>query len=295
MEFDTATEHRSLSSRDGHYRGRSQRCYQPCCTWNSNIWDFGERECRQKSESAFRLTAIVENIVKARGEIVELAAADITAGDRIEVINARMEMLAQQARSLLQEHHLHVTSTECREIAAAFEEAGFIDVVDEIWLVARDKAREEGDIQELYSSRGYSWFLFRNQRKEEARRILQEALSRLPKEKDSDRLVRAQTLRIWLGWEIDIDGPTSAAVTRLRGQIDEAINACVTPRGKQMASKWKYSANAMEQAGNTENPTPVSQYHQPTRAARANQAQAKGCLGRDLAVRPGKNRELLDA
>lgn len=239
------------------------------------IYGILERGNAAKRAERLRLTAIVENIVRARGEIVELVAAGIATGDKVEVINARMEMLAQQARSLLQEHHLTVTSTECRAIANAFEEAGFIDVADEIWLLARDKAREEGDIQELYSSRGYSWFLFRNQREEKARRILKEALSRLPNEKDSDRVVRAQTLRIWLGWEFDIDGTTSSAVTKLSRQIDEVINACVTARGKNMASVWAYSATAIEQAGNTEKTNPASQRRQPARTARTNQAQVK--------------------
>ncbi len=149
-----------------------------------------------------------------------------------KAVNARIELLAQQARSLVQEHHLTVTSTECREIASGFEEAGFIDVADEIWLLARGKAQEEGDAQELYASRGYSWFLFRNQREENPCQILQEALLQLPNEKDSDRLVRARTLRIWLGREIDINRATSSAVTTPGRQIDELINACVTARAR---------------------------------------------------------------
>ena len=239
------------------------------------IYGIFERGNAAMRAERLRLTAIVENLAKARGELTDLASAGVTAGDKVEVINSRMELLAQQARSLVQEHHLTVTSTECREMATAFEEVGFIDFADEMWLLARDKAQEEGDVQELYASRGYSWFLFRNQREQEANRILQEIMSRLPNEKDSDRLASAQTLRIWLGWEIGINGPTSSAVTELSRQIDELINVCVTVRGKQMASNWAYRPAAIEQAGDTEKPNPVSQRRQATRAARTNQAKTK--------------------
>lgn len=238
------------------------------------IYGIFERGNAAKRAERLRLTVIVENIARARGELTDLVSAGVTFGDKIEVINSRIELLAQQARSLLQKYHLEVTSTECREIAVALEECGLIDSADEVWLLARDKAQEEGNTQELYSGRGYAWFLFRNQRKGEARKVVREALSRLQAEKDSDRVIRAGTLRTWLIWEIDIDGPTSPIVAELSQQIDETINECVTVRGKQMASKWAYTVAAVE-ADNTERANPVSHPQQPPKAIRANKTQAK--------------------
>jgi hypothetical protein len=205
------------------------------------VYGIFERGNAAKRAERVRLTTIVEDLAKIRGEIVELVSKGITAGDQVEQIHGRMELLAQQALSLVQAHHLTITSSEYREIAIGLEEAGFTDNAHDMFLLAREHARAEGEVQELYANRAYAYFLFRTQRADEARTTLREALSRYPQRNDLNRMFHANTLRIWLQFELEADGPQSPRVAELGRQIDELINACSTSRGRTMTSAWAYS------------------------------------------------------
>jgi hypothetical protein len=152
------------------------------------------------------------------------------AGNSLEVLNARIEILSQQALSLLQTTKLQITSVECREIAMALEAAGFAEDAEYVWNRARESSRKESDIHELYASRGFAYFLFRHERGEEARQVLQEALERHSHDNDSSRWVHAETLRTWITWELDTRGPTAPIITELSRQINELVDACTTAR-----------------------------------------------------------------
>jgi hypothetical protein len=128
-------------------------------------------------------------------------------------------------------------------MALAFEEVGFIDFADEMWLNACVKGEKEGNVQELYSRRGYAWFLFRQQQVDDAREIIREALAKVTTETDRDRLVIAETLRVWINWEIGISGGVTPVVVELGRRIDELIAACVTARGRHLVSAWAWPSS----------------------------------------------------
>jgi len=128
-----------------------------------------ERRVAATRTERIRLTTIVENMVQIRKELIELSQQGQTSGNIIEAISARLEILAQQAIFLVQRHSLTITSTECREIAIGLEQAGYLEDADFMWDMAHERAKKEGDTQELYASRGHAYYLFRSQRATEAR------------------------------------------------------------------------------------------------------------------------------
>jgi hypothetical protein len=193
-----------------------------------------ERRLAARRSERLRLTAIAENMTQVRRELIELGEKKQTSGNIIEVINTRLEVLSQQALSLVQQHSLTITSTECREIAINLEQTGYREDAEFVWELARERAKKEGDTQELYVNRGYAYFLFRSERDAEAREILQEALSRHATNNDVQRAAHAETLRTWAVWETQLEGPGAQLVTELNNQLDELGRSFSTPRGKAM-------------------------------------------------------------
>jgi len=157
----------------------------------------------------------VENLTKVRLELLELVAKGQTIGDVVEAVNTRVEVLSQQALSLIQEHSLTVTSTECREVAYALYLAGYQDDAEFMWGLARERAQKEGDTQELYAGRGYAYFLFNTQRESEAREILQEGLSNHETNTESASLAHTLTLKQWIYYEAQAQGPEAKLVAEL--------------------------------------------------------------------------------
>src|SRR5215472_18697013 len=107
------------------------------------VYGIFERGNAAKRAERVRLTTIVESIVKVRRELVECASKGIMAGDLVEALNAQMEILSQQALSLVKAHPLDITSTECREIASGLEAAGFVDSAEDMWLLAQENGQAE--------------------------------------------------------------------------------------------------------------------------------------------------------
>jgi hypothetical protein len=222
------------------------------------VYGIFERGNAARRAERIRLTTIVENIVSVRRELVESVSKGITVGDVVEVMNTRLEVLSQQALSILQTTKLPVTSVECRELALALEGSGFNDDAEYVWLRAKESSQKEGDIHELYANRGFAYFLFRRERESEARNILEEALSRHTHHKDSDRVAHAETLRTWLTWELGIQGSGAPIISKLSRQINGLINECSTSRGKEMTSRWAYDPTTIEEnsSAGTTNPDP---------------------------------------
>jgi hypothetical protein len=188
-----------------------------------------------------RLTTIVGELAKTRGELVDIAMKGQTIGDMIEVLHTRQELLSQQARSLIQGHELTITSSECREVAFNLAETSFNDDADAMWQLAVETAKAEGKTQLLYANRGYAWFLFSAGREDEAREILNELLSEYTEDNDSDRLVRAQTISTWAGWEVRTEGDSTPVIAEFSRQIIELANASTTPRTKQMVMQHAFT------------------------------------------------------
>jgi tetratricopeptide (TPR) repeat protein len=199
-----------------------------------------ERGNAAKRAERLQLTDTVKDMINVRRQLVELVSEGITSGNAVEILSAQLEVLSQQALKLVKKHELEVTSTECREIAMSLEQAGFKENADDMWNLAQEYSPAEGGTQDLYASRGYAYFLFRNGHEDEARRLLREVLSLRPNENDSDRLARAQTLSSWLVWEIETQGPETPAVANLSSQIDELINTCTTARGRSMIARFAF-------------------------------------------------------
>jgi hypothetical protein len=201
------------------------------------IYGIFERGRAASRAERVRLTAIIENLAETRGKLEELVSNNVTSGNKIEVLHSRQELLAQQAISLIRKHELTITSTECRELAYNLEEIGFREDAEAIWAMALENAPSEGDTQAFFASRGFAWFLFRSQRETEARQVLQEALSKYPTESDIDRSTRAETLRIWAGWEIDLQGPGVPIAADLSRQISDLADSCNSVRGRAMVMR----------------------------------------------------------
>jgi hypothetical protein len=197
-----------------------------------------ERGAAAKRAERLRLTSIVEGIAKLRRELVESAASGTIIGDSIEVLSAQLELLAQQAWSLVTSHELDITSTEYREIASAFEQVRFVDLADEMWQLALKLGAEEGEAQKLYASRGYAYFLFRNERADAARQLLEVALSEHVCNTDGDRVAHAETLRHWLVWEMSTHDNEPQVAMSFKRRIDDIVESCITRRGKEIASQY---------------------------------------------------------
>jgi hypothetical protein len=75
------------------------------------IYGIFERGAAARRAERTRLTTIVENTAKARGELMKLSGEGVTTGNAVEIIHAQQELLAQQARSLIKDHRLTITST----------------------------------------------------------------------------------------------------------------------------------------------------------------------------------------
>jgi hypothetical protein len=205
-----------------------------------------ERRLAARRSERLRLTTIVENLAKVRLELIEMASKGQTIGDVVEAVNARLEVLSQQALSLIvQEHSLTITSTECREVAVGLEQAGYIEDAEFIWDMALERAAKEGDTQVLFASRGYAFFLFRTQREGEARKVLEEALAKHSTNTESSGLVHAYTLKIWIVYEIQTEGPEAKLVPQLTQQLAKLDSLFATPRGKAMFKDVAESGNVI--------------------------------------------------
>ena len=193
-----------------------------------------ERRLAARRSERIRLTTIVENMTQVRRELIELGEQGKTSENIIEVLNSRLEVLAQQAVSLVQQHSLTITSTECREIAIGLEQTGYREDAEFMWGLAKERAKKEGDTQELYASRGYAYFLLRTQREEEARRVLEDALSRYTIDSEPRRLAHVETVVAWTTWEAGNLGSGSKVVADLNRRVDELGRGFSTSRGRDM-------------------------------------------------------------
>jgi tetratricopeptide (TPR) repeat protein len=212
------------------------------------VYGIFERGRAANRAERLRLTSIIESLAETRSKLVELVANGETSGNRVEVLHAQQELLSQQAVSLIRKYELTITSAECRELAFNLEEIGFREDAEAIWQLAQETAPAEGKTQLLFASRGYAWYLFRSQRQEEAREIVQEVLSKYPGENDNERLMRAETLEVWAGWEIGFQDPDAAIVASIRNEINELATSCVTPRIRAVAMRCASNVNAIQRA-----------------------------------------------
>jgi Tfp pilus assembly protein PilF len=117
-----------------------------------------------------RLGVIADDLATIKLELARESAQ--SAGDHIEALHSRAELLAQQGLALLREHEISANSSECRAIAFMLDQAGFADNADEVWRLANKKADSEGDIQALFAARDYGYFLLRLGRRDEAHKRL---------------------------------------------------------------------------------------------------------------------------
>lgn len=198
------------------------------------VYGIFERGKAASRAERVRLTSIIEALGKTRGELVEIAMKGQLIGDMVEVLHSRQELLSQQARSLIQKYQLTITSSECREVAYNLSETGFHEDADGIWQLAIEYAKAEGRSQFLYARRGYAWFLFRVGREDEAREILKEVLSDYDEGNDSNRLVQAQTISTWAGWEVRNRGECTPIVAEFMRRIQELSGECSAPRMSEM-------------------------------------------------------------
>jgi Helix-turn-helix domain of resolvase len=197
---------------------------------------YGIIERRQSSNRAdrLRLSVITGELATIRLQLVETAAEGYTMGDRIEALNSRVELLAQQALALISEHALTVTSTECREVALALENSGYRDDSEDIWLLAQEHAHREGPTQDLYATRGFAYFLFREERIQKARELLGKGIDAHTIMNDNDRLQVALTLRQWAVWEQVTSDNGSEFVKQLHTRIELLAAQCTTLHGQEM-------------------------------------------------------------
>jgi hypothetical protein len=191
-----------------------------------------ERRLGARRSERVRLTTIVENLTKVRLELLDLVAKGQTIGDVVEAVNARVEVLSQQALSLIQQHSLTVTSTECREVGYALQLAGYREDAEFMWDLACERAQKEGDTQVLYASRGYAYFLFYTQRESKAREILQETLSNHETDNESASLAHVLTLKQWVEYEVQAQGPEAELVLELTKQIVDLESHFSSAAGK---------------------------------------------------------------
>ncbi|MBC8990258.1 hypothetical protein H9X95_08815 [Micromonospora chalcea] len=191
-----------------------------------------ERHQVARRADRLRLTVITGELAKLREDLVK---AETNTGNLIENVHSRMEVLAQQALSLIQAHEVSLTSAELRVIAMALEETGYNEASEGIWGVASETARGEGKRQLLYANRGHAYFLFRRYRESEARTLLEAAVSDGEASFDDERMVRLQTLVHWRVWEAEVAGAESRQVADLSKRIDRILQEFTSPRGKAMA------------------------------------------------------------
>ncbi|MBM0275786.1 hypothetical protein [Micromonospora tarensis] len=195
---------------------------------------YGILERHQVARRADRLRLTV--ITGELAELLEgLVKAEITTGDLVENVHTRMEVLAQQALSLIRAHEVSLTSAELRVIAVALEETGYNEASEGIWGVAGETARSEGRRQMVYANRGHAYFLFRRHREVEARTLLEATLSQVAASSDDERLVRLETFAHWRVWEAEVAGPQSREVADLGERIDRILQEFSTSRGRAMA------------------------------------------------------------
>ncbi|MFG1893315.1 hypothetical protein ACGFIP_04855 [Micromonospora zamorensis] len=191
-----------------------------------------ERHQGARRADRLRLTVITGELAELREELVK---AETRTGDFVEIVHSRMEVLAQQALSLMQAHEVSLTSAELRVIATALEETGFNDASEGVWGFASEAARSEGKQQLVHANRGHAYFLFRRFRELEARTLLEAALSQVDASSDDERLVTLQTLTHWRVWEAEIVGPESREVADLSERIDRVLQEFTTARSRAMA------------------------------------------------------------
>jgi hypothetical protein len=196
------------------------------------IYGIFERGRAAGRAERIRLTSIVDDLARSRADFVDRQLSGELNPSVVEAYHARTGVLSQQAFSLIRGHALAVTSAECREVAYHLEDNGFDSDADSAWQLAQAQAELEGTMQVLYASRGYAYFLFRKDRPDEARELLQKALSEYPEANDRDRISRAETLNTWAGYERGLDGPLAPRAVDLNRQISALAGACVSPFSK---------------------------------------------------------------
>jgi hypothetical protein len=185
-----------------------------------------ERRLAAARAERIRLTVITDDLEKLKLDLIAEAEAGRRVGVRIEALNARVELLAQQGLSLIREHELPANSTECRTIAFALYAVGFTDDADEVWRLAIDKGETEGDVQRLLAARGYSYYLFRQGRSGEAHQKLSLAISQFSVTDDQSRLWLADTLNSWAYWEARIPDVSPDTLKGLADHIRTLHSEC---------------------------------------------------------------------
>ena len=193
-----------------------------------------ERRSAAARVERVRLSAITDDLEKLK---LELIAEAESVGDRVEALHSRMELLAQQGLSLLREHGVHANSTECRSLAYLLDEISYTDDANEVWVDAVKQSWSEGNIQILYATRGYSYYLFRHGRQDEARQRLNSATNRIPPTDDVGRLLLAETFSSWAYWEARMFQPDRGVVNNLLERIRTLANECESPRKKEQIEK----------------------------------------------------------
>ena len=191
-----------------------------------------ERRLAARRAERIRLTAITADLTKTRLDLYEFAEKGIKMGDMIEALNTRLEVLSQQALSLIQQHSLTVTSTECREVAFDLMQTGYHDDAEFMWNLARERAQKEGDTQVFFAGRGFAYFLFNTNREDEARDVLREAFSSYGSDTDEQRIQRVQTLRQWILFERQAEDTQSELAQNLMKQVAELEKTFTTRGGK---------------------------------------------------------------
>jgi len=197
---------------------------------------YGVFERRQAANRAdrLRLSVITGEMAGLGFELVKMASEGHRVGDRVEAMHTRIELLGQQALTLMDAHAPTLTSTECRQIALALEESGYRDNAGEVWRRALEIAGREGATQRLFARRGYAYFLFRNERPDEARDLLRTGLEEHEVMDDTDRAAHAQTLFHWSVWEAGTSDSSPETERALRARVAALESQCTTPRGRAM-------------------------------------------------------------
>jgi hypothetical protein len=204
------------------------------------VYGIYERRLAATRAERLRLGVIADDLEKIKLELARESRSGQPAGDHIEALHGRTELLAQQGLSLLREHEISANSSECRAIAFALDETGFADNADEIWRLANKKADSEGDVQALFATRGYGFFLLRQGRRDEAHKTLNSGLSRISTTDNTGRYWHAETFTHWAAWE-----PDSDTVKTLLDRVKRLYDECESPPAKARIGSLFHDPSAL--------------------------------------------------
>ncbi|MGX6607438.1 hypothetical protein ACWKSP_35735 [Micromonosporaceae bacterium Da 78-11] len=194
---------------------------------------YGVAERRQAARRAERLrfTTIVDDLNGLHLEHLQ-APGGLAPGDLTDGVNARRELLAVQALTLLGVVGKTLTSPECRALAHALSRSGYPTEADEVWRKAVAIAPGEGTTPSVWAHRGYAYHLFAEGRLDEARAQMRAAVEVVDSPGDTATVRRIETLKYWAVEERRAN-PGGRQEKTLLAEATTAIDSLTTPHLRQ--------------------------------------------------------------